>query len=183
MTAEIIGKRLELLREVAPTARSVAVLTSIFPGIDVWMKELDRAARNLGFAAHIVQVKDEQGLATAFEEIRAASNETLLCGGDPVTFPARARITAFALREGLPAVYGPAEWAEAGGLVSYGVNIPELYRQTAGYVDKILRGATPAELPVRRPTKYDLAVNLKTARALGITVPQSILVRADRVFE
>lgn len=183
VTAEVMGKRLELLRELAPSARRVAVLHHAIPGNEVWWKELRAAARNLGFTLHFVPVQEPGELERALDTIRQSRPDALFCGGDPVTYPLRGRIAEFALQMRLPGVYGLSGWADAGGLVSYGVNLEGLYRRAAGYVDSILRGAKPAELAVERPVKYDLAVNQSTARALGIKVPQSILVRADRVIE
>ena len=183
VTGEVMSKRLELLRELAPSVRRVAVLTNVFPGLEAWERDLEHGARALGFTIHLVPVQGKEALPAALQAIRAAGHEALFCGGDAVTFSLRPQITGFALRERLPAVYGPAEWAEDGGLISYGVNLAALYRQTADYVDRILRGALPSDLPVSRPLKYELAVNLKTAKALGISVPASLLVRADRVIQ
>jgi putative ABC transport system substrate-binding protein len=183
VTAEIMGKRLELLRETLPTARRLAVLMNPFPGVEVWRKELEDGARRLAFIVHIVEVRAPEELNAAFAAIRKGKPDALFCGGDAVTFPARATIAQFALEAKLPGVYGPREWAEAGGLLSYGVNLTELYRESAHYVDMILRGAKPAELPIKRPTKYDLLVNLRTAIALNLRIPTSVLLRADRVIE
>lgn len=183
VTAEIMGKRLELLRDTVPAARRLAVLMSPFPGVEVWRRELEDGARRLAFTIQTVEIHAPEELVDAFVTIRKSKSDALFCGGDAVTFPLRAKIAQLALQAKLPGVYGPREWAEVGGLISYGVNLPELYRESAHYVDRILRGARPAELPVKRPTKYDLVVNLKTAKMLGLTVPQSVLLRADTVIQ
>lgn len=182
VTAEIMGKRLQLLRETVPAASRLAVLMNPFPGVEVWRKDLEDAARRLAFKVHTVEIHAPEELGAAFDAIRKSKADCIFCGGDAVTFPLRAKIAQLALEAKLPGVYGPRQWAEAGGLISYGVNLSEIYRESANYVDRILRGATPAELPVKRPTKYELVVNLKTAKALGITVPQSVLLRADEVI-
>lgn len=183
VTAEIMGKRLQLLRETVPAASRLAVLMNPFPGVEVWRNDLDDGARRLAFTVHIVEIRAPQELAAAFHTIRRSKADCIFCGGDAVTFPLRAQIAQLALEAKLPGVYGPRQWAEVGGLISYGVNLPEIYREAAHYVDRILRGARPAELPVKRPTKYELVVNLRTAKALGITVPQSVLLRADDVIQ
>jgi putative ABC transport system substrate-binding protein len=182
VTADIMGKRLQLLREAVPAARRLAVLMNPFPGVEVWRKDLEDAARQLAFTVHTVEIHAPEELGAAFDAIRKSKADCIFCGGDAVTFPLRAKIAQFALEAKLPGVFGPRQWAEVGGLISYGVNLPQLHRESAEYVDRILRGATPGELPVRRPTKYELVVNLRTAKALGISVPQSVLVRADEVI-
>jgi putative ABC transport system substrate-binding protein len=183
VTAEIMSKRLQLLRETVPAARRLAVLMNPFPGVEVWRKDLDDGARRLAFTVNTVEIHAPEELGAAFDAIRKSKADCIFCGGDAVTFPLRAKIAQLALEAKLPGVYGPRQWAEVGGLISYGVNLPEIYRESADYVDRILRGATPAELPVKRPTKYELVVNLKTAKALGITVPQSVLLGADEVIQ
>lgn len=182
VTAEIMGKRLQLLREIVPAAKRLAVLMNPFPGVEVWRKDLDDAARRFAFVVRTVEIHAPEELEAAFDAIRKSGADCLFCGGDAVTFPLRAKIAQLALEAKLPGVYGPRQWAEVGGLISYGVNLPEIYREAADYVDRILRGATPAELPVRRPTKYELVVNLRTAKALGLTIAQPLLVRADEVI-
>jgi putative ABC transport system substrate-binding protein len=183
VTAEIMGKRLQLLRETVPAASRLAVLMNPFPGVEIWRKDLDDGARRLGFTVRVVEIHAPEELAAAFDTIRNSKADCIFCGGDAVTFPLRAKIAQLALAAKLPGVYGPRQWAEVGGLISYGVNIPQIIRESANYVDRILRGATPGELPVKRPTKYELVVNLKTAKALGIIVPQSVLLRADEVIQ
>lgn len=183
VTAEIMGKRLQLLRETVPAAKRLAVLMNPFPGVEVWRKDLDNGARRLAFTVHTVEIRSPEELGEAFDAIQKSKADCIFCGGDAVTFPLRAKIAQFALEAKLPGVYGPRQWAEVGGLISYGVNLAEIYREAAHYVDRILRGAKLAELPVKRPTKYELVVNLKTAKGLGITVPQSVLLRADEMIQ
>jgi putative ABC transport system substrate-binding protein len=122
-------------------------------------------------------------LAEAFAKMRQAGAKALLVDTDAMFFSQRARIVDLAAKHQLPAVYGEREFADAGGLMAYAANLPASFRRAASYVDKILKGANPAELPMEQPTKFDLVVNLKTARALGLTIPQSILTQATQVIE
>ena len=183
VSAGVMSKRLELLREVVPQAKRIAFLTDPFPGNEVWIKNLENAAPRLGFAVQTVEVRAPGDLDAAFDAIRRNDADCLFCGGDPVTFPQRARITQFALEARLPGIHGVREFVEVGGLLSYGANLRETFAELLNYVDRILRGAAPRDLPIMRPTKYELVVNRKTAKALGITVPQSVLLRADEVIE
>ena len=183
VTTEIMGKRLELLRELAPHTRVVAVLYNDFPGVEVYVKALEAAAPKLGFTLHYVKIQAPSELNDAFASILRSGADSLFCGGDSVTMPLRKQIADFALQSRLPGVHGPAEWSEAGGLVSLGVDLSGVFRRSAEYVDKILRGAKPADLPVERSTRYVLVVNRRTAKALGLTIPASVLLRADRVIE
>lgn len=182
---ELVGKRLEILKEIAPTLRRVAVLAD--PGHPVVQLERDAslaAAKQLGLSVVYYPVKNpKEELEAALVAARAAGAEALLSFPDAVTFQGRSRIAAFALQHRLPTVSGWEAYAIAGGLVSYGPNLRASWVHLAGYVDRVLKGANPATLPVELPTIVELVVNLKTATALGIKIPQSVLIRADRVIE
>jgi putative tryptophan/tyrosine transport system substrate-binding protein len=140
-------------------------------------------APTVGLTVRSVEVRDTGDLALAFESIIHEHPDALLLLVDPFTLSQRARIVEFAAKERLPAIYEARDFVDAGGLMSYGPLSIDLFRRTATYVDKILRRAKPGDLPIEQPTKFELVVNLKTAKALGITVPQSLLLRADEVIE
>ena len=146
-------------------------------------REAQTAAKALGIALESREVRRPADLDAAFGAIQRQRPEALLILGDPLTFRARVAITEFAARERLPAMYPFRQFADAGGLVSYGANLTDLFRRAAGHVDKILKGARPADLPVEQPTKFEMVINMKTAKALGLTIPSSLLLRADHVIE
>jgi putative ABC transport system substrate-binding protein len=184
MMSDVSGKRLELLKELVPRLARVAVLwNSTNPYPKVVFKETQDAARTLGIDVQSLGVKDPADLAAAFGLVRQKRPDGFLTIDDPFTVSQLNQILDFAAANRLPAIYGLEEFAEAGGLMSYGASVPDLYRRAAAYVDKILRGAKPGELPVEQPTKFDLVINLKTAKALGLSVPQTLLVTADHVIE
>ena len=183
VATDIMGKRLELLREIAPRVRRVVALSGRIPGMEPYVEAFEAAGRRLGLGLNRVEIYGPDGLEGAFTAIREMRPDALYCGGDPVMRPLRPRILDFAMRQRLPSVYGLREWVDAGGLLAFGVNLRDVFQRAASYVDKILRGARPTDLPVERPSKYDLIVNLKTARALGLTIPPSLLLRADQVIE
>ena len=183
-TSELNAKRLDLLREARPGASRVGVLVN--PGPPAYRttrRDLEEAARSLGVRLQIREVRGPNELDSAFATMAGEHVDVLLVGSDPMLFAQRGRIVTLAAQARLPAIYEWREFAEAGGLMSYGANLAALYRHAATYVDKILKGAKPADLPVEQPTKFELVVNLKTARALGLTIPQSVLVRADEVIQ
>jgi putative ABC transport system substrate-binding protein len=176
------AKRLELLKEMLPGATKVAVLTNDESAAQLVLTQ--GTARRLGIAIHVVDLKRppfdyEAGFADA---VRAKA-QALVVLGSGLWVPARRRIHELALKARLPAIFHQSLWVETGGLISYGFNFPTMYRRGADMVAHILRGAKVGEIPMEQPTAYELAVNLKTARALGIKVPESILIRADRVVE
>jgi putative ABC transport system substrate-binding protein len=180
----IIGKQLELLREAFPRINRLAVIYN--PGDPGNVRQLAasrEASAAMKLLTRIHEVRGEAELEAAFRAIEQERPEGLHVIAEPVTFIHRKRIAEFAAAQRLPAVYGAAAYVEAGGLLSYSTSFAEHYRRTAVYVDRILKGAKPADLPVQQPTTLELAVNLKTAKALGITIPQTILLRADRVIE
>ena len=181
--ADLGGKRLELLREVFATLRRLAVLANIdSPPAVLDMQEVQVAARTLGLEVATFEIRRAEDIAPAFETIQGRADALYVCG-DPLVNANRNRIGSLALGARLPGMYVAREFVEAGGLMSYGPNYPSLFRRAADYVDKILRGAKPADLPVEQPTKFDLVINLKTAKALGLDVSLSLQQRADEVIE
>jgi putative ABC transport system substrate-binding protein len=184
MAPEMGAKRLQLMREMFPEAsRVVAVLWNPnYAGMRARFEQVKGAAPTLDLAVRSVEVRDTTELEMAFETIVREHPEALVLT-DPFTMSQRARIVEFVAEHGLPAIYENSDFVQAGGLMSYGPNLSDLYRRAATYVDKILRGAKPGDLPIEQPTKFELAINLKTAKALGITIPQSLLLRADEVIQ
>jgi putative ABC transport system substrate-binding protein len=178
---EIEGKRMQLLKEAVPKAAHVAVPFSS-PNYRI-SPETEAAARALNLTLLPVDVPTPDGFATAFTAIKRARVGAILVGGSPFFWGHRDRIIAFAAEERLPACYWDRIFAESGGLMSYGADYADITRRAAGYVDKILRGAKPGDLPIEQPTKFELVINLKTAKAMGLTIPQSLLLRADQVIE
>jgi len=177
------GKRLELLREAVPRTTSVAMLwNSTNPGMLLRAQEAEVAARQLGITLLSLGVHDLDSFDTAFVTIARDRPNALLTLVDPFTRLHRQRIVEFAAQHRLPAMYEAREFAEAGGLMAYGPSLANSERRAATYIDRILKGSKPSDLPVEQPTKFELVVNLKTAKALGLTIPQSILVRADEVI-
>ena len=180
---ELAGKRLELLREVVPDLRRVAIMGNIAnPYMTLELGEVQAAARTLGLETITLEIRRAQDLAPAFEALKSRADALYVCT-DALTNTHRIRINIAALGERLPTMHGSRDLVEAGGLMSYGPNFPDMFRRTADYVDKILRGAKPGDLPVEQPTKFDLVVNLITAKALGLTIPATLLARADEVIE
>jgi putative ABC transport system substrate-binding protein len=186
-TTDLAAKRLELLREIAPGIRRLGVLANIgnaaaVPEID----EVQAAARILGLevvTSEMRQAEDITSAFTAFFTAFRSGAEALYVCTDPLILAQRARINTLALAARLPTIYGPREHVEAGGLMSYGASFPDLFRRSADLVDKILRGAKPSDLPVEQPIKFDLIINLTTAKTLGLTVPPTLLALADEVIE
>ncbi|HKD42925.1 MAG TPA: ABC transporter substrate-binding protein [Myxococcaceae bacterium] len=185
ISPELSAKRLELLREAVPGLSRVAVLWNPdIRGAVFDYKETVGAAHVMGLELQSVEVSRAEDLDRAFSAItRQRAQALVLPGANPVAFMNRGKIATFAQRSRLPSMYPTREYVPAGGLMSYGPSLPDLYRHAAAYVDKILKGAKPADLPVEQPTKFELVINLKTAKALGLAIPQSILIRADQVIE
>ena len=185
VSVEVTGKSLELLKEVAPERRRVAVLWNPANAVfqNQMVKEAEAASRRLGLQVQIIAARDASEIDKAFQLMTRERAEALAVLSDPIFIAARTQIVALAVKGRLPSVSGNRQHADAGGLMSYGPNFYELYRGAAGYVDKILKGAKPADLPVEQPTKFELTINLKTAKALGLTIPPSLLQRADQVIE
>jgi putative tryptophan/tyrosine transport system substrate-binding protein len=181
LSAELIAKRVELLRELLPKVSRLAVLWDGTPNSRMSVQELEAAARALGITIRPVGVGRPVDWEGAFSV--AAKERALLVIASPALFTERKRIADLALKHRLPTVVGGREYAEAGGLFSYAVRHPDLFRRAASYVDKILKGARPADLPVEQPTSFELVINMKTAKALGLKIPQSLLLRADQLIE
>jgi putative ABC transport system substrate-binding protein len=181
---DLTGKRCELLREVVPDLRRLAVLFNVNnPASPLELDIVQSAGRLLGIEVLTSELRPGEDIASAFAAMKRAQADVLYVVGDPLVFVHRTRINILAVAARLATVHATREFVEAGGLMSYGPNYPALFRRAAEYVDKILRGTKPGDLPVEQPTKYDLVVNLTTAKALGLTIPESFLVRADEVIE
>lgn len=184
MAIELVGKRIGVLKDMLPNLKRIAVIADPgHGGMRLEREASQKAADRFGIAVSFQPARDTQELRTALAAARTAGAEALVLFPDQVTNPNRAEIAEFALQHRLPTVSGWSNYADAGHLVTYGPNLRDSYRRTAHYVDRILKGANPATLPVELPTTVELVLNLKTARALGIAVPRSVLVRADRVIE
>jgi putative tryptophan/tyrosine transport system substrate-binding protein len=177
------AKRLELLREVVPGLRQLAILTNADnPAAMLEMKEVQAAAHQLGLEATAFEFHRAEDIVTAFDALKGRAEGVYFCN-DPLIAANRVRISTLASSMRLPTMFNFRENVEAGGLMSYGANLPDMFRRAARLVDKILRGANPADIPVEQPIKFDLVVNLITAKALGLKVPEAFLLRADEVIE
>jgi ABC-type uncharacterized transport system substrate-binding protein len=183
MTQELDGKRLELLKEAVPHVSRVAVLWNAGnPARPDAFREIEATARVLGLQLHSFAVRHPDELDSAFAAMARERAEALITLGDAVLWNHRTRVVALAARYHLPTVFDAREFADAGGLMAYGPHVPDSYRRAASFVDKLLKGATPADLPVEQPTKFELVINLTTAKALGITMPPSLLLLADEAI-
>jgi len=184
LSPELSGKRLELLKEILPKISRVAVLgTSTTPGTAQELKEAELAAGAFGAKLQYLNVLDPKDIETAFRAAGKGRADAVLVLTSGVFNSQRKQIVELAVKNRLPAIYNAAEWVEGGGLMSYGVSVTDLYRRAATYVDKILKGAKPADLPVQQPTKFELVINLKTAKQIGVTIPPNVLARADKVIK
>ena len=182
--AELGPKRLELLKETLPGIARVAVLWNpAFPGSTHGWRGTEVAARSLGLQLQSLEAKHPNELEEAFRAATRARSGALITLRNPLIVGQQQQIVKLAAKSHLPAMYDDREVIEAGGLMSYGANLADLSRRAATYVDKILKGAKPADLPVEQPTRFELVINLKTAKALGLTIPQSVLLRADHVIQ
>jgi putative ABC transport system substrate-binding protein len=183
LSRELSRKRLQLLKEALPRASRVAVLSNpAYPGTALDLTETRSAALELGFTLQNVEVHSVADLEAALAAARERA-DALLPLGDPFFTGQRVQLVNLATKHRFPGMYYWKEFVEAGGLMSYGPSLHDLYRRAASHVDKILKGAKPADLPVEQPTKFELIINLKTAKALGLTIPPSLLLRADQVIE
>jgi putative tryptophan/tyrosine transport system substrate-binding protein len=181
---ELSGKRLELLKEIAPRVSSVGVLfNTTNPQSHLELKETETAAYALGLKAQPIEFSPERTLEQCFATTNNTSPQSLIVLTDPILFSQRKKIVEFATNSQLPGMYNFREFVALGGLMSYGPSDTDLYRRAATYVDKILKGVKPTELPIEQPTKFDLAINLKAAKTLGLDVPLTLLARADEVIE
>jgi putative ABC transport system substrate-binding protein len=182
-STDLVGKRLELLREVLPNLRKLAILVNVSnPGGVLEMSQAEAAARALGLDVVKLEIRQAEDIAPAFESIKGRA-DALYVGPDQLVYANRVRIHTLSLSAQLPTMYGFGRLVEAGGLMSYGPNSTDLWRRAAEIVDKILRGAKPADIPVEQPTKFELVINLTTAKALGLEIPPMLLARADEVIE
>jgi len=180
---DLAGKRLELLREILPGLRRLAILTNIDnPSAMLEVHEVEATVRTLGLESVTPEVRRPEDIAPAVESLKDGV-EALYVISDPVITTNRIRINTLALRARIPTMHSLREYVEVGGLISYGPNVSDMFRRAGELVDKILRGAKPADLPLEQPTKFDLVINLITAKALGLEVPPALLARADEVIE
>jgi putative tryptophan/tyrosine transport system substrate-binding protein len=180
---DLPGKRLELLREALPSLRQLAIMANVdYPEAVLEMRDVQAISKTLGLEVATVEIRRAEDISPAFEALKGRA-DALYVITDALVSTNRIRINTFALAARLLTMHGVREYVEAGGLMSYGADYSDLFRRAGDYVDKILRGAKPADIPVEQPTKFDLVVNLITAEALGLTVPPSLLARADKVIE
>src|SRR5712692_2544162 len=185
ISPELSGKRLELLREVVPGLSRVAFIWNPdVRGAVLDYNETEGAARSLGLQLQSVEVVRAEDFDRAFSAVTKERAQALIVpAGNPVGFANRGQIASFAQKNRLPSIYAQREYVDAGGLMSYGPSTPDMHRRAATYVDKILKGRKPADLPVEQPMKFELVINLKTAKQIGVTIPQSVLYRADKVIK
>ena len=184
LAPEISGKQLEVLKEIVPRLSRVAVLgSSTTPGNAQSLKETELAAGAFGMKVQYLDVRDPKDIDTAFRATGKGRADAILVLTSPVFNPYRTEIADLAVKNRLPAIYSTPEFVEDGGLMTYGVSLTDLYRRAATYVDKILKGAKPVDLPVEQPTKFEFIINLKAAKQIGLTIPPNVLVRADKVIK
>jgi len=182
-STDLASKRLELLREAVPDLHRLAAIASVGnPAAVLEMREVQAAAQALGLDIATFEIRRTEDFAPAFDKLKSRA-QALYVVTDPLMATNRIRINTLALSARLPTIHGFREYVEVGGLISYGANLPDLWRRAGDYVDRILRGAKPANLPVEQPTKFDFIINLITANALGLTIPPTLLARADEVIE
>lgn len=182
--SDLAGKRLQLLTEVVPRLTRVAVLWNpSVPDKVVEWQQMDAPARKMGLQLHSVEVRGPEDFAKAFAVIKNGRPQAMITLGEPLTFSQRTLILDFVSKHQIPAIFNWREFVEAGALIAYGPSISDLYRRAATYVHRILQGAKPGDLPIQEPTQFELVVNVRTAKALGLTIPPSLLLRADYVIE
>jgi putative ABC transport system substrate-binding protein len=179
----LIGKALQLLKSIVPRASRIAILWNAEGEVAPRVKEAEAAVRTLGMTPLPIGVRASSDFEGAFAAMHKQKANALMVVTDPLTLRHRETIVTLAQANRVPAVYEFAEFARAGGLIAYAANIPALFHRAATYVDRILKGAKPGELSIEQPTKFELVVNLRTAKALGIAVPQAVLLRADEVIQ
>jgi putative ABC transport system substrate-binding protein len=183
LVPELSGKRLELLKEVVPKLSRVTVFgDSTAPGNAQALKETEPAAKALKISLQYLDMLGPKSIESAFREASKERADAVLVFVAPVLISRRKQIAALAVKNRLPAMYGQPEYVEDGGLMSYGVSVVDLYRRAATYVDKILKGAKPADLPVEQPKKFEFIINLKAAKQIGVTIPPNVLARADKII-
>jgi putative ABC transport system substrate-binding protein len=183
IASDLSGKRLELLKEVVPGASHIAVLSNPSSAVvPPQMREANVAARPLGVRLQPLEVRGPDDFEKVFRTATKERANALMMLDDAFVFTHRTTIVKLATKHGLPGIYGFTEFVEAGGLMSYAANLSDMYRRAAIYVDKIVRGANPGEMPVEQPTKFELVINLKAAKQIGLAIPPNVLARADRVI-
>ena len=181
--SDLAGKRLELLREVLPRLRRLAIIGNVgFPQAMLEIGEVQAVARTLGIEVALLEIRRAEDISPAFETLKSQA-DALYVVGDALVHTNRTRIITFSLSARLPTIAGLGDFVEAGALMSYGPNISNQFRRAAELVDKILHGTKPGEIPVEQPTKFDLVINLTTAKVLGLKIPEALLLRADEVIE
>ena len=184
VSPELSGKRLQFLKEIIPRLLRVSVFgQSTYPGNSQALKETEVAARSLGVQLQYLEVQASKDIESAFREARKGHAEAVFMLPNPVLFPQRRQVAELAVKNRFPAIYARTEYVDAGGLMTYGPDVLDLFKRAATYVDKILKGAKPADLPVEQPTKFELVINLKAAKQIGLTIPPNVLARADRVIK
>jgi putative ABC transport system substrate-binding protein len=184
LTPELSGRRVQMLAEILGKPERLAVLANPDnASYEVFLEETLAAARTLGIRVQTLRARNARDLETAFSDATGGRANGLIVFDDPAIWGLRRQVVALAVRARLPAMYGYSEFVEEGGLISYGPHRPDLYRRTASFVDRILKGARPVDLPIERPTRFELFVNLSAARALGVSIPRPVLLQADRVIE
>jgi putative ABC transport system substrate-binding protein len=181
---DLMAKRVDLIKEIVPGLTRIAALLNMSNGSqsDSW-QQVQTTARIVGVESQLLDVRKASDIGSAFEDAIRQHTNALIVGIDTLTQANQQLIIDLALKHRLPAIYASREFVDAGGLMTYGVNYPDLYRRSATMVDKIFRGAKPADLPVEQPTKFEMVINQKTAKAIGLPIPQGILLRADEVIE
>ncbi len=183
LNVDIVGKRVELLREVVPRFERLAIMANVgVPDSATELRAVQALAQSFGITITTLEIRRGEDIEPAFDSLKGGA-EALFVVGDPLTYVHRARIIALALNARLPTMCAIHEFVAAGALMSYGTNFPDLFRRAAEHVDKILRGTKPGDIPVEQPVKFDFAINLKTAKALGLDVPPMLIARADEVIE
>jgi putative tryptophan/tyrosine transport system substrate-binding protein len=183
-TSELEAKRVELIRDAVPGLRGIGVLYNLGNPIFAFrFKELEKVAQSLGIEAHLLDVRKSEDLTAVFDTASKRRVDALVVSADGILQANRKRIAELAVMHRLPAIYTSREFIDVGGLISYGASYQDLYRRAATYVVKILKGTKPADLPVEQPTKFEMVINLKTAKALGLELPPTLLARADEVME
>jgi putative ABC transport system substrate-binding protein len=183
LSPEISGKRLELLKEIVPRISRIAVVgQSTYPGNSQSLREVELAAKAFGMQLQYLDIRSAKDIETAFRAATKGRADAILGLGSPVLMSHRTRVVDLAATSRLPAIYYFPEFVDAGGLMTYGPSITDLSRRAAAYVDKILKGRKPADLPVEQPTKFELIINLKAAKQIGLTIPPNVLARADKVI-
>ena len=183
LRTDLSAKRVEMLKRAVPKLKLIAVVGARIPGTPDALQQTLVAAQAFGARIHYVELAGPKDLARAFNEAREAGTQAMILLANPVTLSRRSEIAQLALNERLPVMYYTSEFVDDGGLIAYGVNVPDLFRRAATYVDKILKGAKAGELPVEQPTKFELVINLNTAKQIGLTIPQALVYQADRVIE